>query len=261
MASDEDDYFDFSFLFQEDDGGKQSLHEENKNVRSEEATIMENTNICMDVHQNSNHVESIVGGGNNKRKRSDEEEVSPRKCYKVLEKENPSHLLDHETVSSTVSASSNPRSSSFTDQPYIIDDNVSDVSRYAVENVGPTIGRLDPTLKAIFDSSTRKTPSPWTVDEHVRFLLGIEQGYKGDWKTVSRIYVRTRTVSQITSHAQKYFLHQQKKKNNVNGSANPSMRSRRSIHDIASLSDVEASTIADALQYVRSPIIEVENHH
>ncbi|XP_042005825.1 transcription factor MYB1R1-like [Salvia splendens] len=56
----------------------------------------------------------------------------------------------------------------------------------------------------------RGSPSPWTVEEHKRFLIGLGKLRRGDWKGISRNYVMTRTPSQVASHAQKYFLYQRK---------------------------------------------------
>lgn len=47
---------------------------------------------------------------------------------------------------------------------------------------------------------------PWTEEEHKLFLLGLQQVGKGDWRGISRNFVKTRTPTQVASHAQKYFL-------------------------------------------------------
>lgn len=47
---------------------------------------------------------------------------------------------------------------------------------------------------------------PWTEEEHKLFLLGIQKVGKGDWRGISRNFVKTRTPTQVASHAQKYFL-------------------------------------------------------
>ncbi|TVU19600.1 hypothetical protein EJB05_35756, partial [Eragrostis curvula] len=57
------------------------------------------------------------------------------------------------------------------------------------------------------------------------FLEGLQKYGKGDWRNISRWAVRTRTPTQVASHAQKYFIRQ----------ANAVTRGdtkRKSIHDI-----------------------------
>ncbi|XP_039126404.1 transcription factor MYBS2-like [Dioscorea cayenensis subsp. rotundata] len=67
----------------------------------------------------------------------------------------------------------------------------------------------------------RKKGRPWTTEEHMTFLIGMERLGKGDWKGISKNFVRTRTASQIASHAQEYFLRQ----------INPKKKSRDSLFD------------------------------
>lgn len=50
--------------------------------------------------------------------------------------------------------------------------------------------------------------TPWTEEEHRRFLLGLKKLGKGDWRGISRNYVISRTPTQVASHAQKYFIRQ-----------------------------------------------------
>ncbi|KAL2340842.1 hypothetical protein Fmac_008782 [Flemingia macrophylla] len=52
----------------------------------------------------------------------------------------------------------------------------------------------------------RKRGIPWTEEEHKLFLVGLQRVGKGDWRGISRNYVKTRTPTQVASHAQKYFL-------------------------------------------------------
>ncbi|CAA7404418.1 unnamed protein product [Spirodela intermedia] len=70
----------------------------------------------------------------------------------------------------------------------------------------------------------RKKGVPWTEDEHKRFLEGLEKYGKGDWRSISRNSVVTRTPTQVASHAQKYFL-----RLNTEGKKE---RRRSSIHDV-----------------------------
>jgi len=69
----------------------------------------------------------------------------------------------------------------------------------------------------------RKRGVPWTEEEHKLFLLGLQKVGKGDWRGISRNFVKTRTPTQVASHAQKYFL----RRNNINR-----RRRRSSLFDI-----------------------------
>ena len=69
---------------------------------------------------------------------------------------------------------------------------------------------------------------PWTEEEHKLFLLGLQKVGKGDWRGISRNFVKTRTPTQVASHAQKYFLRR----------TNHNRRRRRS-----SLFDITADTV------------------
>ncbi|KAL5974267.1 hypothetical protein ACLOJK_030931 [Asimina triloba] len=71
---------------------------------------------------------------------------------------------------------------------------------------------------------------PWTEAEHRLFLLGLQKVGKGDWRGISRNFVKTRTPTQVASHAQKYFL----RRSNLN------RRRRRS-----SLFDITTDTFPD----------------
>ncbi|GAB4836241.1 hypothetical protein Ancab_001156 [Ancistrocladus abbreviatus] len=74
----------------------------------------------------------------------------------------------------------------------------------------------------------RKKGTPWTEEEHRLFLIGLEKYGKGDWRSISRNVVITRTPTQVASHAQKYYLRQNSVKKE---------RKRSSIHDITTVDD------------------------
>ncbi|KAG6391709.1 hypothetical protein SASPL_149467 [Salvia splendens] len=69
----------------------------------------------------------------------------------------------------------------------------------------------------------RKRGTPWTEEEHKRFLVGLQKVGKGDWRGISKNYVKTRTPTQVASHAQKYFI----RRSNLN-----CRRRRTSLFDI-----------------------------
>ncbi|XP_060212535.1 transcription factor DIVARICATA-like [Lycium barbarum] len=77
----------------------------------------------------------------------------------------------------------------------------------------------------------RKKGTPWTEEEHRLFLIGLDKYGKGDWRSISRNVVISRTPTQVASHAQKYFIRQQAMKKE---------RKRSSIHDITTAVDTNA---------------------
>ncbi|XP_076912050.1 transcription factor SRM1-like [Bidens hawaiensis] len=77
----------------------------------------------------------------------------------------------------------------------------------------------------------RKKGTPWTEEEHRLFLIGLQRYGKGDWRSISRNVVVSRTPTQVASHAQKYFLRQNSMKKD---------RKRSSIHDITTTADTMA---------------------
>lgn len=73
-------------------------------------------------------------------------------------------------------------------------------------------------------SMERRKGIPWTEEEHRLFLMGLAKFGKGDWRSISRNYVISRTPTQVASHAQKYFIRL--------NSLNKKDKRRSSIHDI-----------------------------
>ncbi|XP_024994822.1 transcription factor SRM1 isoform X1 [Cynara cardunculus var. scolymus] len=86
--------------------------------------------------------------------------------------------------------------------------------------------------KASKSDQERRKGVAWTEDEHRLFLLGLEKYGKGDWRSISRNFVVTRTPTQVASHAQKYFI----RLNSMNRD-----RRRSSIHDITSVNNGDTS--------------------
>lgn len=53
-------------------------------------------------------------------------------------------------------------------------------------------------------NNLKSTNGRWTKTEHDRFMKGLER-YGRDWVSVQKI-VKTRSLTQVRSHAQKVFL-------------------------------------------------------
>ncbi|KAF5733979.1 hypothetical protein HS088_TW16G00420 [Tripterygium wilfordii] len=80
----------------------------------------------------------------------------------------------------------------------------------------------------------RRKGIPWTEEEHRLFLLGLDKFGKGDWRSISRNFVLSRTPTQVASHAQKYFIRL--------SSINNRDRKRTSIHDITSVNNGDVAS-------------------
>ncbi|KAG9456760.1 hypothetical protein H6P81_001268 [Aristolochia fimbriata] len=90
----------------------------------------------------------------------------------------------------------------------------------------------------------RRKGIPWTEEEHRLFLLGLEKFGKGDWRSISRNFVISRTPTQVASHAQKYFI----RLNSMNRD-----RRRSSIHDITSINNGSAASTQGPITGQNSP--------
>ncbi|KAA8534110.1 hypothetical protein F0562_031697 [Nyssa sinensis] len=75
-----------------------------------------------------------------------------------------------------------------------------------VDNCGFDAFRKRSSSTGRSSDQERKKGVPWTEDEHRRFLMGLQQHGKGDWRNISRNFVISKTPTQVASHAQKYFI-------------------------------------------------------
>ncbi|XP_065872809.1 probable transcription factor At5g61620 [Euphorbia lathyris] len=96
-------------------------------------------------------------------------------------------------------------------------------------------------------SHGKKKGNPWSEEEHRVFLAGLKKLGKGDWKGISKKYVRSRTPTQVASHAQKYF---QRKASSSSSSDNKNRRS--SLFDITLKDSVLASQKSPELPFITS---------
>ncbi|CAK9143445.1 unnamed protein product [Ilex paraguariensis] len=105
---------------------------------------------------------------------------------------------------------------------------LEDSTEYIVANSQTLQRQTDSThgKKSSRTDQERRKGIPWTEEEHRLFLLGLEKYGKGDWRSISRNVVVSRTPTQVASHAQKYFV----RLNSENKE-----RRRSSIHDITTL--------------------------
>ncbi|KAJ4887840.1 Homeodomain-like transcriptional regulator [Raphanus sativus] len=100
----------------------------------------------------------------------------------------------------------------------------------------------------------RRKAIPWSPLEHSQFVLGLKKYGKGDWRSISRHVVLTRTPTQVASHAQKYFARLK---------ATNRSRQRHSIHDvnIAESSNISATEAPVTWQDAQATSKPSFDHH
>lgn len=76
-------------------------------------------------------------------------------------------------------------------------------SAQAASQAKSSVIRLPPKGSEDTASRTKRLGTPWSEDEHDRFLRGLELFPRGPWKDVAE-FVGTRTARQTMTHAQKY---------------------------------------------------------
>ncbi|XP_057424634.1 transcription factor SRM1-like [Lotus japonicus] len=98
------------------------------------------------------------------------------------------------------------------------------------------------TKKTSPNQSEKKVP--WTTEEHLKLLEGIKKRGKGQWKQISSEFVKTKTPTQIASHAQKLYLHR-------NGT--PKRRKRTSIYDLT-IDDIDLVPQQNQVPQLNAPL-------
>lgn len=101
---------------------------------------------------------------------------------------------------------------------------------YPVPGEALSVSQLQKKVKS--QDTERRKGIPWTEEEHRLFLMGLAKYGKGDWRSISRNFVITRTPTQVASHAQKYFIRL--------NSQNKKDKRRASIHDITTVASAAA---------------------
>ena len=101
---------------------------------------------------------------------------------------------------------------------------------YPVPGEALSVSQLQKKVKS--QDTERRKGIPWTEEEHRLFLMGLAKYGKGDWRSISRNFVITRTPTQVASHAQKYFIRL--------NSQNKKDKRRASIHDITTVAPASA---------------------
>ncbi|KAL4181871.1 hypothetical protein AMTRI_Chr12g273190 [Amborella trichopoda] len=122
-----------------------------------------------------------------------------------------------------------------------------------LENISNDLGVTSFGLKPVPArcKTKKKERSFWTKAEHRLFLIGLQKYGKGNWNSISRFVVKTRTSVQIASHAQKYFIRQK-------ALAEKNEKKRVSIYDM-SVDDLDTQA-AEVLSLTESESISDKVH-
>ncbi|MCL7048057.1 hypothetical protein MKW94_024195 [Papaver nudicaule] len=120
--------------------------------------------------------------------------------------------------------------------------NDASFSKTWVSESGRRSNQISFASKSKNNTEERKKGVPWTEEEHKLFLIGLKRYGKGDWRSISRNAVMSRTPTQVASHAQKYYLRLNSLKKE---------KKRSSIHDITT---VETHTISPPTQNNQSRV-------
>ncbi|XP_049357301.1 transcription factor MYBS1-like [Solanum verrucosum] len=128
--------------------------------------------------------------------------------------------------------------------------NVVDNSSDKEANLNDTPPRVE-----ISHSRRHRRGIPWTEGEHSLFLMGLNKFGKGDWKSISRHYVISKTPTQVASHAQKYFSRRTSK--------TPVDRRRPSINDIqtVTLNSWRTTTTMTTTPHINNNILAYNNNY
>lgn len=95
------------------------------------------------------------------------------------------------------------------------------------------------------EKGVRKKGNKWSTQEHMLFLLGLDKHGKGEWRSISKEFVKTRSPAQVASHAQKYFERHE---------SDRGTRKRSSIHDITHVDNDSLHNL------IRQGLIDVPPH-
>ncbi|PKA66289.1 Transcription factor ASG4 [Apostasia shenzhenica] len=112
----------------------------------------------------------------------------------------------------------------------------------------------DPNKKIRKPYTISKSRESWTEQEHDRFLEAL-QLFDRDWKKIEA-FVASKTVIQIRSHAQKYFLKVQK--NGTGEHVPPPRPKRKAAHPYPQKASKNASLSSQAADSVEEPLHSLE---